>query len=163
MGQAVSRRSKSINGFNMITCLLNLISLLWVMDQPAFSENLNGSTITVNITDVRNKKGSIRLSVFKDEASFSAEKASKTMLLNKNELTGGKMNTSVQLPSGTYGIAVLDDENSNEKMDYGVMMPKEGFGFSNFYLTGLRKPKFEKFKFLVSDANFSVVIRMKYM
>ena len=147
----------------MITCLLNLISLLWVMDQPAFTQSLNSSTITVNITNVRNKEGSIRLSVFKDEASFSAEKASKTMLLNKNELSDGKMNTSVQLPSGTYGIAVLDDENSNEKMDYGVMMPKEGFGFSNFYLTGLRKPKFEKFKFLVGDANFSVGIRMKYM
>lgn len=147
----------------MITCLLNLISLLWVMDQPAFTQSLNGSTITVNITNVRNKDGSIRLSVFKDEASFSAEKASKTMLLNKNELSDGKMNTSVQLPSGTYGIAVLDDENSNEKMDYRVMMPKEGFGFSNFYLTGLRKPKFEKFKFLVGDANFSVWIRMKYM
>lgn len=147
----------------MITCLLNLISLLWVMDQPAFTQSLNSNTITINITNVRNKDGSIRLSVFKDEASFSAEKASKTMLLNKNEISDGKMNTSVQLPSGTYGIAVLDDENSNEKMDYGLMMPKEGFGFSNFYLTGLRKPKFEKFKFLVGDANFSVWIRMKYM
>ena len=147
----------------MITCLLNLISLLWVMDQPVFTTSLNGNTITVNITHVRSKEGSIRLSVFKDEASFSAEKASKTMLLDKQELSGGKMNTSIQLPSGTYGIAVLDDENSNEKMDYGMIIPKEGFGFSNFYLTGLSKPKFEKFKFLVSDANFSVVIKMKYM
>ena len=73
------------------------------------------------------------------------------------------MTTSVELPSGTYGIAVLDDENSNDKMDYALMMPKEGFGFSNFYLTGLSKPKFEQFKFGVSDASFSVVIKMKYM
>ena len=85
------------------------------------------------------------------------------MYLDKNELSGGKMTASIELPSGTYGIAVLDDENSNDKMDYGLMMPKEGFGFSNFYLTGLSRPKFEQFKFVVGDANSSVVIRMKYM
>ncbi|WP_421797154.1 DUF2141 domain-containing protein [Haliscomenobacter sp.] len=147
----------------MITCLLNLISLLFVMDQPAFSQSLDTSTITVNITNVRNKEGTIRLCVFKDQASFSTEQASKIMHLDKHELSGGKMTTSVELPSGTYGIAVLDDENSNDKMDYGLMMPKEGFGFSNFYLTGLSRPKFEQFKFGVSDANFSVVIKMKYM
>ena len=147
----------------MITCLLNLISLLWVMDQPAFTQSLDVSTITLNVTNVRNKEGSIRLCVFKDQASFSTEKASKIMHLDKNELSGGKMTASVELPSGTYGIAVLDDENSNDKMDYGLMMPKEGFGFSNFYLTGLSRPKFEQFKFVVGDANSSVVIRMKYM
>lgn len=147
----------------MITCLLNLISLLWVMDQPAFSQNLDVSTITLNVTNVRNKEGSIRLCVFKDQASFSNDQASKIMHLAKNELSGGKMTASIELPSGTYGIAVLDDENSNDKMDYALMMPKEGFGFSNFYLTGLSRPKFEQFKFLVGDTNFSVVIRMKYM
>lgn len=147
----------------MITCLLNLVSLLFVIDQPAFSQSLDASTITVNITNVRNKEGTIRLCVFKDQASFSTDKPSKIMHISKNELSGGKMTTSVELPSGTYGIAVLDDENSNDKMDYGLMMPKEGFGFSNFYLTGLSRPKFEQFKFGVSDANFSVVIKMKYM
>lgn len=101
--------------------------------------------------------------VFKDQASFSTDQASKIMHLPKNELSGGKMTTSLELPSGTYGIAVLDDENSNDKMDYALMMPKEGFGFSNFYLTGLSRPKFEQFKFGVSDASVSVVIKMKYM
>lgn len=147
----------------MITCLLNLISLLWAMDQPAFNQSLDVSTITLNVTNVRNREGSIRLCVFKDQASFSNDQASKIMHLAKNELSSGKMTASIELPSGTYGIAVLDDENSNDKMDYALMMPKEGFGFSNFYLTGLSRPKFEQFKFLVGDANFSVVIRMKYM
>lgn len=85
------------------------------------------------------------------------------MHIPKNELSEGKLTTSVQLPNGTFGIAVLDDENSNEKMDYTVMMPKEGFGFSNFYLTGLSRPKFDKFKFAVSDNSFAVVVKMKYM
>ena len=56
----------------MITCLLNLISLLWVMDQPAFTQSLDVSTITLNVTNVRNKEGSIRLCVFKDQASFTS-------------------------------------------------------------------------------------------
>ena len=146
----------------MITCLFNLTTLLMLSNQPVFHDSPNG-LITVNITNVRSKEGQIRLNVFKDEASFNSEKPYKIMHIPKNELADGKLTANVQLPNGTFGIAVLDDENSNEKMDYTVMMPKEGFGFSNFYLTGLSRPKFDKFKFAVSDNSFAVVIKMKYM
>jgi len=146
----------------MITCLFNLATLLLLSNQPVFHDSPNG-LITLNITNVRSKEGQIRLNVFKDEASFNSEKPFKIMHIPKNELSDGKLNASVQLPNGTFGIAVLDDENSNEKMDYTLMMPKEGFGFSNFYLTGLSRPKFDKFKFAVNDNSFAVVIKMRYM
>lgn len=146
----------------MITCLFNLATLLLLSNQPVLHDSPNG-LITLNITNVRSKEGQIRLNVFKDEASFNTEKPFKIMHIPKDELSDGKLNASVQLPNGTFGIAVLDDENSNEKMDYTLMMPKEGFGFSNFYLTGLSRPKFDKFKFVVSDNSFAVGIKMRYM
>ncbi|PQJ08792.1 hypothetical protein CJD36_022320 [Flavipsychrobacter stenotrophus] len=58
----------------------------------------------------------------------------------------------MNLEPGVYGFALLDDENGNGTMDYNMFgMPKEGFGFSDFYLSGLKKPNFDQFKFTLRD------------
>jgi uncharacterized protein (DUF2141 family) len=44
----------------------------------------------------------------------------------------------------------LDDENSTGKMEYNMFgIPREGFGFSNYYHKGLLKPHFDAFSFSV--------------
>jgi uncharacterized protein (DUF2141 family) len=60
----------------------------------------------------------------------------------------------IQLESGIYGASLLDDENDNGKMDYNLLgIPKEGFGFSNYYHTGFSKPKMQAFQFEVKVGN----------
>lgn len=75
------------------------------------------------------------------------------------------MNVKFDLPPGTYGLALLDDENNDDKMNYSFIgLPKEGFGFSNYYLSGLFKPKFEVFKFTVlKDQKQKVQMKIRYM
>jgi uncharacterized protein (DUF2141 family) len=66
------------------------------------------------------------------------------------------------LPAGQYGIAVLDDENNNGKMDYGLLLPAEGCGFSNYRHAGMRKLKFEDFHFLFKPGNQIIEVSMQY-
>jgi uncharacterized protein (DUF2141 family) len=50
-------------------------------------------------------------------------------------------------------------------MNYALpCIPKEGFGFSNFYLTKLKRPKFDTFSFEVkADTHITIVCRMRYL
>jgi uncharacterized protein (DUF2141 family) len=50
---------------------------------------------------------------------------------------------------GTYGIALLDDEDINGKFDYMLIFPKEGVGFSNDDQHGIHRPVFNDFSFLL--------------
>jgi uncharacterized protein (DUF2141 family) len=59
------------------------------------------------------------------------------------------------------GVALLDDENDNWKMDIGWFFPKEGHAFSDYYHTGLRKPVYEDFRFLLTSDK-KIVMKMKY-
>ncbi len=69
------------------------------------------------------------------------------------------------LEPGTYGLALLDDENYDSKMNYSFLgMPVDGFGFSNYYLSGMSKPKFESFKFTISkDSKLKIETKFRYM
>jgi len=68
------------------------------------------------------------------------------------------------LDAGIYGITLLDDENSNDKMDKSFIgMPKEGFGFSNFFMEKLKKPSFEDFKIQLKNDNAKIDIKVKYI
>jgi uncharacterized protein (DUF2141 family) len=64
---------------------------------------------------------------------------------------------------GTYAIAVVHDENGNNKMDLAVFVPKEGFAFSRNPAISFGPPKFESAKFQVTDAGASQSMKMKYM
>jgi len=101
--------------------------------------------------------------VFKDQEGFKNKKPIKRLVLNKSEFEGNDIILS--LDTGIYGISVLDDENDNNKMDYNFLgIPKEGFGFSNYYHEGLSKPHFDKFKFEINTIPVELIeIRLRYI
>lgn len=126
---------------------------------------LSAQNTEVVFSGIRSSAGQIRLEVFIDEEGFKNEKGIAVKRFKKNKLVNGEMMVKLDLPPGTYGLALLDDENNDDKMNYTFIgMPKEGFGFSNYYLTGLFKPKFESFKFtLRKDQKQKVLMKIKYM
>lgn len=120
-------------------------------------------TISVKITEVRSSNGRIQLQIYKDQESFSKEAPWKVIQVPKTDLKNKTIHYQITgIPSGTYGIAILDDENSNKEMDYSFLKPKEGFGFSNYYHTAWSKPKFDHFKFVVKN-NTEVLIKTRYV
>ena len=124
---------------------------------------VNAANVNLVIEGVRSEKGKLVIAIFNDQESFKKRKPIKKVVLNKSEIKGNEI--VVSLSPGIYGISVLDDENDNNIMDYNFFgMPKEGFGFSNYYHTGLSKPHFDTFKFEIIDGIIKKIdIRLRYM
>lgn len=130
-----------------------------------YIEDLNAQVVDIEITNIRNDKGSILLGVFTDHEGFAEEEAIIDIILSKEKMENGNLKLILELEPGTYGISVLDDENDNGEMDYNFLgIPKEGFGFSNYLHTALRRPVFENFKFDLSGSQRrkKILIKMTY-
>ncbi|WP_246610957.1 DUF2141 domain-containing protein [Aquisediminimonas profunda] len=67
------------------------------------------------------------------------------------------------LAPGTYAVALIHDENANGKLDTALMIPREGFGFSNNPAIGFGPPKFAAARFTVGSGETTQSIKMKYM
>ncbi len=139
-----------------------LLFLLFV-----FSGSVSGvaQNIDVLFTGIRSTKGQIIVSAFIDEKSFKDEKPLYTYTFQKKDIVQGVMLGHITIPPGTYGFALLDDENYNKKMEYNMLgMPEEGFAFSNFYLSGFKRPKYEMFKFTISQGQkLRINMKMRYL
>ncbi len=64
---------------------------------------------------------------------------------------------------GTYAVAIVHDENRNNKMDLSLFIPKEGFAFSRNPGIGMGPPKFKSAAFVVGTTNEKLAIKMKYL
>lgn len=67
------------------------------------------------------------------------------------------------VPSGTYAIALIHDENANGKLDKRLMIPREGFGFSRNAPVRLGPPSFASAAFAVDAHGQRQAIRMRYL
>lgn len=118
----------------------------------------------VEITHLKSKKGNVVLSVFKDAESFDKEEPFKKLTYPKEAMVNGKLNVTLPLAPGSYGVTLIDDENGDGELQRSVVgIPKEGFGFSNYVLHKMAKPAFNEFQFDFSDPNTKIVIQAKYM
>jgi len=136
---------------------LNFI-LLILLTVPALSQNL-----IVEISGIRCNKGVIQLSVYREKESYATETPFKSFTIPKTKMNEGKITVEISdLEAGTYGIALIDDENENSKIDRRFFIPCEGFGFSNYLFKGTSKPDFEAFTFQLSDDYVKASIKIQY-
>lgn len=136
---------------------LSLIAIL-------FSSSATAQTLKINITGLRNSQGVVRLGFYTNNDSFDKEEALFIKTESKTSMVNGVLNvTYTNLKPGLYGVALLDDENNNDKVDYGWFLPKEGFGFTNYYHTGITKPNFSKFSFILGTSPKVVEIKVRYL
>ncbi|AEV31672.1 hypothetical protein Oweho_0658 [Owenweeksia hongkongensis DSM 17368] len=142
---------------------LNLITVL-LFSSPFSVVKSEKTSVTVEISNLRNNKGTVALGVYKDNETFKKEKEYLLKVFPKTKTTDdGVLHVELPLTPDTYGIAFLDDENDNGEMDYGWVLPKEGFGFSNYEHSGMSMPNFDDFKFEVGNSPTKVYIKVKYM
>lgn len=134
-----------------------IIFFILLLEEP-------GQTIDVNVTGIRNRNGNIILNIYDNAESFIREVPEYSQTTSKLKVKDSTLQITIEnLPHGTYGIALIDDENKNGKLDRKFLVPKEGFGFSNYKFTGRKKPKFEYFSFpLQKEENKKVTIEVLY-
>ena len=119
-------------------------------------------TVEVGITGLRNVKGQILVCLTTNPKAFpdcSKDKASVKMAVKAADAGHFKITAPA---SGTYAIAVVHDENSNNKMDVAIFLPKEGFGFSRNPTITVGPPSFTSASFAVTGETRQA-IKMKYM
>ncbi|MEN2399267.1 DUF2141 domain-containing protein [Flavobacterium sp. MC2016-06] len=119
---------------------------------------------SVTVTDIRSEKGQLIINVFKDSKSYEKEVAFKKFQFDKKAVINGKMTINFALEPGVYGITLIDDENRDNELNKNIIgIPKEGFGFSNFFMSKMKKPDFEDFKVDLRNKENKISIQVKYM
>lgn len=153
--KTVTSAVRSPSTLNYILCLI--VGML-------FSAQLSSQTLKVCITNIRNTKGQLYVALFKCDSTYSAEVPIWKKLYDKSDIKDKTYCFDIPVQPGVYGLTVLDDENSDAKMNYNIIrLPKEGFGFSNYKHSGLRKPKFKQFSFDVqTHQKVAVKVEMFY-
>ncbi|SEH17009.1 Uncharacterized conserved protein, DUF2141 family [Sphingopyxis sp. YR583] len=119
-------------------------------------------TVEVSVTGLRNMKGQILVCLTTNPKAFpdcSKDKSSVRMAVKAADAG----DFTVHAPAtGTYAIAVVHDENSNNKMDTAIFLPKEGFGFSRNPTITVGPPSFKSASFVLTGT-VRQSIKMKYM
>ncbi len=120
---------------------------------------------TIAIDNLESEAGSVIVSVFKDQQTFADETPAHVFHLDKQKyMTPQGFRATLTLPAGVYGIALVDDADSDREMDFSWMgLPQEGYGFSNYYHTGISRPSFEDFAFTLNSNTGTLSMKMKYL
>ena len=127
--------------------------------------NITGiCTLTVKVEKLQNSKGVVQFALYNKDGSIPDEDYKNYYRLEKAKIVNGKSDiTFKNLPKGKYAVNILHDENNNSKIDKGLLLPKEGIGFSNYQTIGLRnRPNFSKASFEL-NADKTVEVKVIYM
>jgi uncharacterized protein (DUF2141 family) len=83
---------------------------------------------------------------------------------SKQSVENKSLSVTVSIAEGLYAIALLDDENNDARMEYNWLgIPREGFGFSDFYARGFKRPVFSDFDFIVASPKKDILIVIRYI
>ena len=118
-------------------------------------------SLTVKVEKLQNSKGVVQFALYNKDGSIPDEDYKNHYRLEKAKIVNGKSEiTFKNLPKGKYAVNILHDENNNSKIDKGLLLPKEGIGFSNYQTIGLRnRPNFHKASFeLNADKTIDVTV-----
>lgn len=139
----------------ILTVLFVLVSFV------AFSQNCE---IVVNIDGFRTDNGKCLLSLFNNKKGFPSN-PDKAVYITYGRIQNRKLTLLIKdIAIGEYAIAVVHDENDNNKLDTNFLgMPKEGVGVSNNAKSMMGPPKYEDAKFQLNKEGLVTNIRIKYL
>ena len=120
--------------------------------------------IHVKILDIRNSAGAVACALFKTSEGFPTEflQSATNIIMTKVQDTQARCDF-VDIPPGTYSLAVIHDENVDGKLGTnGIGIPTEGYGFSNGASALMGAPSFEAAKFPYDGRNLDLTISLNY-
>ena len=143
-----------------------IILLLMVLNlASAVCRAENGTyVLTVHVADLRNSTGVLQFALYNQDGTIPDEKYTKYMKKKVAKITNGSSSiTFTDLPRGVYAVNILHDENSNGKIDKGLLLPIEGIGFSNYSSFGItNRPNFSGASFTI-DSDMEIEVTVIYL
>jgi uncharacterized protein (DUF2141 family) len=121
-----------------------------------------GATVDISLTGLRSMKGQVLVCLTANPKAFPDCTKDANAVRAAVKATGAARFSLAAPGPGTYAIAIVHDENANNKMDMRLFLPREGFGFSRNPAIGMGAPKFAAASFSLSTQG-EQSIKMKYM
>jgi uncharacterized protein (DUF2141 family) len=119
-------------------------------------------TLRIHVTGFRNDKGKAGGVLFASPQGFPEDR-SKAVAHGGFDIHDGQVMEEFRLPPGRYGVAVMHDENENQKLDRNFLgIPKEGFGFANNPRVLLSAPSFQAASAEVACPVTEIQVRLIY-
>ncbi|NNC73701.1 MAG: DUF2141 domain-containing protein [Sphingomonadaceae bacterium] len=121
-----------------------------------------GAQLEVNVERLRSNEGLIHVCVTRDEAHFPDCDDDPDAVKGSFRAADTRTISFRNLPSGGYAVAILHDENSNNRMDRALGIPREGIGFSRNPRFTFGPPRFSAARFMLQNGRETQQIRMRY-
>jgi uncharacterized protein (DUF2141 family) len=143
----------------MILQTIIFFSSLFCIMQPTNVQ----PTLKVEISGLKNNKGFVLIAVFNSALGFPAKKELAVKKIRIPAQTGSFTYEVNDLVPGTYALALIHDENDNQRMDTGLFgIPKEGFCFSRGAMGTFGPPSFQAASFVHKAPNSIQNLQVKY-
>lgn len=120
--------------------------------------------IHVEILEIKNSRGKIACALFESAEGFPSRflHHATDIVLTEIRNTRARCNF-VEIPQGTYALAVIHDENMNGELDTNWLgVPKEGYGFSNDVKIRGGAPSFDAAGFRYEGQTMEMTITLNY-
>ena len=141
--------------------ILIVFSVFSILFLSSFSKTKEEYSLTIVVENLRNSKGVLQVALYNKDGSIPDEQYKNYYKIQTTNIESGNAEiTFKNLSKGRYAINILHDENNNSKIDKGLILPKEGIGFSNYSSIGLtNRPNFKKASFdLFQDKEIKVKV-----
>lgn len=107
-----------------------LLTIVMTAAVKVFAQSADGIRIQVN--GMKSDEGRLGCSLFKGPHGFPRDRKAQFRGMYAPIHNGTGVCEFNDVPAGAYAATVLDDTNSNGKMDFNkIGMPTKGYGFSN--------------------------------
>jgi uncharacterized protein (DUF2141 family) len=120
--------------------------------------------IHVDILNIRNSTGTVACALFESPEGFPYEylRSATNVMVIKIRKAQARCDF-VDVPPGTYAMAVVHDENMNGKLDTNWLgFPTEGYGFSNNAKAVLSAPSFSDASFTYDGRSIDLTMTLHY-
>lgn len=121
-------------------------------------------SLTIKVQGLRNSKGIMQFALYNKEGTIPDADYKNYYRILVGPIVDGVSKVEFRgLPKGRYAVNVLHDENKNGRIDKGLILPKEGIGFSNYESIGIgNRPSFSKSSFYL-NADTMMSVKIIYM
>jgi uncharacterized protein (DUF2141 family) len=118
--------------------------------------------VALSIAGLRSAKGVVQVCLTSDPVNFPGCAGDRHAIKRKVDAKVAQLRFD-GLPSGAYAVALIHDENGNDKLDTMLGIPREGFGFSRNPAIAFGPPKFSAARFPVTSGEVSERVQVKYL
>ena len=143
-----------------------LFAVLVFANLPAVASAQSSSCpgIHVNVLNIRNSTGTVACALFESPAGFPLEYLHYATNIMVIKIRDAQARCDfLDIPPGTYALAVTHDENMNGKLDTDSLgNPTEGYGFSNDAKGVVGAPSFSAASFRYNGRGLDLTMSLHY-